>query len=495
MAPALAHRRRSLAGRSPAEQHRTVTPLELLYDLVFIVAFGQAADELAHHVAAGRTLAGVVGFSLGVVLISWAWGSYTWFASAYDEDDWICRLTTMVQMVGVGIVALGLPEMFASLAGAENGGYGIVVGGYVVMRVPMAVQWLRAAHSDPARRPALMTYFWTIAIAQAGWTLLVAAALPLPAAAVIGVALLAIETVGPVIAQRGKGGTPWNADHVAERYGLLVIVALGEVVFGTVAAVSATVHGPAGWSIDAAVTATAGIGLALAMWWMYFTVPSGLVLRVHRERVCFWSYGHHVIVGAIVAVGGGLHVAALRLEHDSEIGTVPTILTVAFPLVIFVWMLYAQWSTLVRSGNRRHVGLIIGTSAMTVLAVVLVAAGASIAVGLAAIAVAAVIPIAGFELIGHRDLAAALARTLSADRHVDRRCEVERGGSAQVEPGARGRRRNANDVFGAPWAAAYVARLGSVDDELGQRCRQATGSAPHLGGGGFDGEDVGERSC
>lgn len=405
----LAHRRRSLAGRSPAEQHRTATPLELLYDLVFIVAFGQAADELAHHVAAGRPVVGIVGFGLGVVLISWAWGSYTWFASAYDEDDWVCRLTTMVQMVGIIIVALGLPEMFAAIAGAEDGGYALVVSGYVVMRVPMALQWLRAARSDPVRRPALMTYFWTIALAQAGWTLLVAASLPLPAAAAVGVVLLAIETVGPVIAQRGKGGTPWNADHVAERYGILVIVALGEVVFGTVAAVSATVHGPTGWSIDAAVTATAGTGLALAMWWVYFTVPSALVLRVHRERVFFWSYGHHVIVGSIVAVGAGLHVAALHIEHDSRIGAVATVLTVAVPLVIFVWMLYAQWGILVRVGNRRHLGLIIGTSAVTVVAVVLVAAGASIAVGLAVIAVAAVIPIAGFELVGHRDLAAALA--------------------------------------------------------------------------------------
>lgn len=63
----------------------------------------------------------------------------------------------------------------------------------------------------------------------------------------------------------------------------------------------------------------------------------------------------------------------------------------------------------VRAGNRRHLGLIIGTAAVTVLAVVLVAAGVSIAVGLAVIALAAVIPIAGFEFAGHRDLAAALA--------------------------------------------------------------------------------------
>lgn len=151
--PDLGHRRRRLIGRDPGEPHRGATPLELLYDLVFVVAFGQAANELAHYVAEGHVRTAILGFAFAVFVIAWAWGSYSWFASAYDEDDWVCRLATMVQMVGVIILALGLPEVFASFDHGETLDNGVVVAGYIVMRVPMAFQWLRASKHDPARRP------------------------------------------------------------------------------------------------------------------------------------------------------------------------------------------------------------------------------------------------------------------------------------------------------------------------------------------------------
>src|SRR4029453_15223942 len=93
--PDLSHRRRRLMGRDPDEPHRSATPLELLYDLVYVVGFGLAADELAHYVADGPVGGGILGFGFAAVALSWAWGSYSWFASAYDEDDWACRLATM----------------------------------------------------------------------------------------------------------------------------------------------------------------------------------------------------------------------------------------------------------------------------------------------------------------------------------------------------------------------------------------------------------------
>ena len=71
--------------------------------------------------------------------MSWAWIQYTWWASAYDEDDWVCRVATMVQMVGVIILALGLPDMFASIDHGETLDNGVMVAGYVVMRVPIGV--------------------------------------------------------------------------------------------------------------------------------------------------------------------------------------------------------------------------------------------------------------------------------------------------------------------------------------------------------------------
>src|ERR1043165_1504183 len=104
-----------MGGRDPHESGRTATPLELLFDLTFVVAFGTAADELAHFLAADHVWDGIVGFAFATFAVSWAWINFSWFASAYDTDDWIYRLTTMVQMVGVLILALGLSDMFESL--------------------------------------------------------------------------------------------------------------------------------------------------------------------------------------------------------------------------------------------------------------------------------------------------------------------------------------------------------------------------------------------
>ena len=95
--------------------------------------------------------------------------------------------------------------------------------------------------------------------------------------------LIAFELRGPFVAER-KAHTPWHPHHIAERYGLLVIITLGEVILGTVASLNAVVHGEAGWTVDAVLLAIAGVGLTFGSWWMYFAVPWGEVLVRHRER-------------------------------------------------------------------------------------------------------------------------------------------------------------------------------------------------------------------
>ena len=82
---------------------------------------------------------------------------FSWFASAFDTADWVYRLTTMVQMVGVIILALGLPPMFASIDHGPTLDNSVMVLGYVVMRVAMVAQWLRAARQSPERRRACLT--------------------------------------------------------------------------------------------------------------------------------------------------------------------------------------------------------------------------------------------------------------------------------------------------------------------------------------------------
>ena len=398
-----------MSGRDPDEEHRASTPLELLYDLTFVVAFGVAAEQFAHLLAAGHLASGLSGFSFAVFGICWAWINFSWFASAYDTDDWAFRLATMVQMVGVIILALGLPQVFHSIDEGQAVNNRVSVAGYVVMRVAMLFLWLRAARQNPERRRACHTYAATIGVSQAGWVLLLAAHPSQGAFFVAAVPLVLIELAGPVVAERGKGGTPWHAGHIAERYGLLTIITLGEGVIGTVASLSAVVESQ-GWSWDAALVAVAGTGLTFGMWWMYFTIPSAQVLRLHRERAFPWGYGHILIFGSIAATGAGLQVAATYLVNETQIGATATVLTVVVPVAVYVFALFALYTYLVQAADPFHLALLAGTTGVLALATFLASAGVGMPVCLVVVMFAPLVTVVGYETIGHRHMLVALER-------------------------------------------------------------------------------------
>ncbi|HKA67623.1 MAG TPA: low temperature requirement protein A [Actinomycetes bacterium] len=399
-----------MSGRDPDEEHRSATPLELLYDLTFVVAFGVAAEQFAHLLAAGHLASGLIGFSFAVFGICWAWINFSWFASAYDTDDWVFRLAVMVQMVGVIILALGLPPVFHSIDTGDPINNRVAVLGYVVMRVAMLFLWLRAARQDPPRRRACQTYAATIGIAQAGWVLLLLTEMDTATFFLVATPLILIELAGPVIAERGKGGTPWHAGHIAERYGLLTIITLGEGVIGTVASLNAVVESD-GWSGDAALVAIAGIGLTFGLWWTYFMVPSAEVLRVHRERVFAWGYGHMLIFGSIAATGAGLQVAAAYISNQAQIGATGTVLTVAVPVAVYVFTLYGLYTILLRTADPFHLTLLAGTVAVLVLGTVLAGAGVPMAACLVVLTFAPLVTVIGYETIGHQHMRLALERT------------------------------------------------------------------------------------
>ncbi|HEX6032106.1 MAG TPA: low temperature requirement protein A, partial [Tepidiformaceae bacterium] len=227
-----------MSGRDPQEAHRAATPLELLFDLTFVVAFGLAGNELAHALAEAHVTSGLIAFGLAMFAVCWAWINFSWFSSAYDTDDWEFRLLTMVQMAGVLIFALGLPEMFESVQERAHVDIRLMVAGYVVMRVAMVGQWLRVMREDPGRRESARTYVATLVGSQAGWIALALAEASIGTFFLLALVLILIETAGPVIAETRRGRTPWHPHHIAERYGLLAIITFGEVILGTVAAMS-----------------------------------------------------------------------------------------------------------------------------------------------------------------------------------------------------------------------------------------------------------------
>jgi low temperature requirement protein LtrA len=399
----LHHHARRMSGRDPHEAHRAATPLELLFDLTFALAFGLAASQFAHAIADGNSIPGSLAFGYASFAICWAWVNFSWFASAYDNDDWIFRLATMVQMSGVLVVAMGLPALFRSIGHGVHLDNKLMVIGYVIMRVAMVSQWLRAAKQDPTRRSACLTYAFAISIAQVGWVTQIVEPFSLPATAALSALLLTVEFAGPVIAERKDGGTPWHAHHIAERYSCFAIIALGEGVVGTVAAMSAVVDRQ-GWSMDAALVCLVGVGLTFGMWWIYYLVPSAEALQADRGRAFVWGFCQLVAITAIVAAGAGLRVAADYLERTANVGLVATVLAVALPVLIYLASMYALYYYLVRRSEPFQVWLMIATVIVIGMAVGAALVKADMAACLALVALAPVVSIVGFEVRGHRHL-------------------------------------------------------------------------------------------
>jgi len=219
--------------RDVFQADRAASPLELLYDLTFVATFGVAASELAHGITSDHAAQAVLAFVVAMTAVLWAWMNFTWFASAFDNDDWLFRLMTIVQMAGVLALAIALPSVFASL---EEGGEpvnSVMVGGYIVMRVAVILQWLRVAHDEARFRRSAVTYAAFAGAAQLGWFLLATRHLDGVTALWAVGALFAVEALAPVVAgvngaTRRGAGTPWHPQHIAERHTLLAIIALGD---------------------------------------------------------------------------------------------------------------------------------------------------------------------------------------------------------------------------------------------------------------------------
>jgi low temperature requirement protein LtrA len=324
-----------MSGRDIHEAHRVSTPLELLFDLTFATAFAIVGQQLSHSLSAGSVAAAFLSFSISTVAICWAWMSYSWFASAYDTDDWTFRSATMVQMVGVIVLALGVPQLFRSVTEASPPDLSTMVTGYIIMRAAMIFLWLRAAADDPIRRHALIAQALLVLVAQVLWTLLIFLQLAPEAAFGTVLGLGCVEVFGPVLIYRRLGIPPWHAHHIAERYGLLVMIALGECVAGAVAMVNVYAH-MAEWRFTPVLIATACVSLTFGCWWLYFTTPFGEFLQNRRERAFGWSYVHLLIFPSIVAMGAGLQVAAQFVAKQSELTATTALAVTATSLGIYV---------------------------------------------------------------------------------------------------------------------------------------------------------------
>jgi low temperature requirement protein LtrA len=325
--------RRPMVPRHIDEEHRSPTVLELFFDLCFVVAVAQAADGLHHAVSEGHVADGVVGYLLVFFAVWWAWMNFTWFASAYDTDDIAYRLTTMVQIAGALIFAAGVPRAM------DERDFAVTTLGYVIMRLAMVTQWLRAARADPARRRGSLRFAIGVTLVQIGWV----ARLALPDSWDTATFLILVlaELAVPIWAER-LANTTWHRGHIAERYGLFTLIVLGESVFASTRAIQVALDAEVALA-DLATIVIGGLLTVFSMWWLYFAKDAARFLTSLRAGF-IWGYGHYLIFGSAAAVGAGLEVNVDHAIGKAHVSATTTAASFTVPVAVFLLAMWAlQW--------------------------------------------------------------------------------------------------------------------------------------------------------
>jgi low temperature requirement protein LtrA len=324
--------RTRMSARDAEQQHRSSSPLEALFDLTFVVAVAQVADQLANAIEHGRLVQGIVPFLMVFFAIWWAWMNFTWFASAYDTDDVPYRLLTLLQMGGVLVLAAGVPAAF------EHGGFFGITLGYFLMRVGLVAQWVRAAIENPDGRTTALRYAGGVTLVQLGWI----SRLLLPTNAanqwwtvyLAFVVFVILEFAVPYWAER-TGMTTWHPHHIAERYGLFAIILIGEIIAVFASAVGAVLG--SGAHVGPLVTAgVSALVLIFALWWLYFLQPTGEGLAADRRGSFSWGYGHYFVFAALGALGAGLEVVVRFSGGHVDVPPEVAAYSVAIPAAVYV---------------------------------------------------------------------------------------------------------------------------------------------------------------
>lgn len=330
---------------------RSSTPLELLFDLCFVVAVAFLAAGLDHGIVDGHPWKATATYALLFIPIWWAWMSYTWFATAFSHDDAINRILTFLQMAGILAVAAAIPR-------AEDGELLPFAVSYALMRVPLIAQWVRSAIADPEYRRFALTYAAGSAMAQMAWVL--GAAVPRSIGIVIFVGALAVELATPMLAVRQAPGRVLHAGHIAERYGLFTIIVLGEMVLAGAKGLEEVIKS-GDLTGEVLVLVAAGLSIAFAMWWLYFSTLGTAALDRNRRAAFVWGYGHYGLFAALAAVGAGvtaeIHATAETTGHGATVAAA----AVAIALLTLAVMRRA-------AGGRDGLPLVAGAAALALLA-------------------------------------------------------------------------------------------------------------------------------
>jgi low temperature requirement protein LtrA len=322
-----------------------VTPLELFFDLVFVLAITQCTALMTHH----PTWSGLAQGLLVLGVLWWAWCGYAWLTSVIDPEEGAVRLAMFAAMAAMLIVSLCVPEAFGHLALTFALAYG-------VFRVAHIALFMLASPDDDALRHSVLGLAASTAIAVG---LLAAASLfdGLAQGALWALALF-LDMAGPYFF--GADGWQLVPGHFAERHGLIVIIALGESI------VAIGVGAAGALDLGIGTVAVLGVGLAAAMWWIYFDVVALISARRLAEAEVgraqnelardSYSYIHLALVAGIVLVALGMKTSIAHF--DQHLDSVPAFALLGGTAIYLLGLVGFRYRH-VHSLNRQRLGLAI----------------------------------------------------------------------------------------------------------------------------------------
>jgi low temperature requirement protein LtrA len=352
MAVAGEHRRSKL---SPTlREGERVTPLELFFDLVFVLALTQCTALMSHH----PSWTGLVQGLLVLSMLWWSWTAYAWLTSVLDPEEGAVRLLMFGVMAALLIVSLCVPEAFGDLALVFALAYGAVRIGHIGL-------FMLASPDDDALRHSVLGLAASTTIAVS--LLTVASFFDGVTQGAIWVLALVLDMGGPYLI--GTEGWKLVPGHFAERHGLVVIIALGESI------VAIGVGAAGALDLGIGTAAVLGVALTAAMWWTYFDVvaivsgrrlvdaePGRAQNALARDS---YSYIHLIMIAGIVMVALGMK---KTIGHfDDHLAAVPAFALLG-GLACYLLGLVAFRYRHVRTINRRKLLLAVVMLALVPIA-------------------------------------------------------------------------------------------------------------------------------
>ena len=277
---------------------RRATWLELFFDLVFVVAISGLAHVLHDHL----DWSGIVNFAALFIPIWWLWIDFSYFADQFDVDRGFYRLTMLSVMFGIMVLSVTIPK-------ALDGGAVQFATVYTALRFVIIALYIQAWRLVPQTRELTARYILSFSVAFILW--FISIFVPEPACFWLWALALLIEISNGPITYITVRSVPAQASHMDERFGLFVIIVLGEAVLAVASGVA-----DSNWQWRAALTALCGFVAAVSFWWMYFERADHSVINSTLRggkrallRAYIYGYSHVLVFAGIVATGVGIQAA------------------------------------------------------------------------------------------------------------------------------------------------------------------------------------------